>query len=81
MDRFPKPLVALKWQGVGRLLNVSSGGAKIPDVTLNIAHTGVFCSRANSTHIRQSRSDSGLGFLAQILEVFSGVPFSLGDWI
>jgi len=35
--------------------------------------------RASMAHIRQSRPDSGLGFQANVLKPFKGVPSSLGS--
>ena len=35
--------------------------------------------RANSVHIRRSRPDSGLGFLAEVLKTFQFIPSSLGS--
>ena len=37
------------------------------------------CYRANMAQVRQSRQDSGLGFLVKILQRFSVVPSSLGS--
>jgi hypothetical protein len=41
------------------------------------AHIGQF--KVNSTRIRQSRPDYGLGFQVKVLPIFSVVPFAVGS--
>ena len=63
---------------IARLTSVAASKVVSPFPLMSKEETGLRC-RANMAHIRQSRSDSGLGVQMKVLRTLSVVPSSLGN--
>jgi len=53
----------------------------LPSMPPQLTGPPSFRCRANMAHVRQSRPDSGLGFQAKVLKIFSSVPSSFGPGV